>query len=156
MSEEPMRVDEELGTYLRVLWRYKWVVAACAIIASMVALGISLQLTPLYSATATLRVASAPGGAADWAYMSSLTRLSNTYVEIATSDTTLDDVAKRNRDNKLYIGELQYINTLVIEAIDRIINESDVPPIIVVQSDHGSRLYPDHNHSNETNSVHIA
>ena len=38
-----MRVEEELRTYLQVLWRHKWMIAACAIIASMVALGISLS-----------------------------------------------------------------------------------------------------------------
>ena len=90
-----MRVEEELGTYLQVLWRYKWMVAVCAIIASMVALGISFQLTPVYSATATLRVAAAPLGAADYISISSLTRLSNTYVEIATSDISLNEVAER-------------------------------------------------------------
>ncbi len=87
-----MSVEGELKVYLRVLWRRKWMIAACAIIASIVALWVSLQLTPLYSATATLRVASSLG---DYAYASSLTRLSNTLVEIATSDVTLDEVAKR-------------------------------------------------------------
>jgi succinoglycan biosynthesis transport protein ExoP len=90
-----MRVEEELRTYLLVLWRYKWMIAVCAIIASMVALGISLQLTPVYSATATLRVASAPLGAGDYLSIYSLTRLSNTYVEIATSDISLNEVARR-------------------------------------------------------------
>jgi non-specific protein-tyrosine kinase len=90
-----MRVEEELGTYLQVLWRRKWMVAACAIIASMVALGISFQLTPLYSGTATLRVAAAPIGASDYISISSLTRLSNTYVEIATNDISLNEVAQR-------------------------------------------------------------
>lgn len=90
-----MRVEEEFRTYLQVLWRRKWMVAACAVIASMVALGISLQLTPLYSATATLRVASAPGGATDYISSSSITRLINTLVEIATSDTSLNEVARR-------------------------------------------------------------
>ena len=90
-----MRVEEELKTYLLVLWRYKWVISACAILASMVALGVSTQLTPRYTATATLRVASAPGGAADYIYLATLTRLSNTYVEIATSEISLDEVAKR-------------------------------------------------------------
>jgi polysaccharide biosynthesis transport protein len=90
-----MGVEEEIGTYLRVLWRRKWLIAACAIIALLVAAGISLRLTPIYAATATLRVASAPGGAADYFSMSSVTRLSNTYVDIATRDVTLDEVARR-------------------------------------------------------------
>jgi polysaccharide biosynthesis transport protein len=87
-----MRVEGELRTYLLVLWHHKWMIAACAIIASIVALGISLQLTPLYSARATLRVASSFG---DYTSITSLTRLSNTFVEIATRDVTLDEVAKR-------------------------------------------------------------
>jgi polysaccharide biosynthesis transport protein len=90
-----MSIDEELKTYLQVLWLYKWIIAACAIIASVVALAISLQLTPLYSAVATVRVASAPGGASDYSYSASATRLSNTYVEIATSDIILNKVAER-------------------------------------------------------------
>ena len=62
---------------------------------------------------------------------------------------TLDDVSKSNRDYKLYVGELQYLNTLLIEAIDRILSESDEPPIIIIQSDHGSRLFPDDDRTNE-------
>jgi capsular exopolysaccharide synthesis family protein len=92
---EPMSVEEELKTYLQVLWHYKWIIAASAIIASLVALVISLLLTPRYTATATIRVASAPGGATDYTYIASSTPLINTYVEIAKSDTSLNEVEKR-------------------------------------------------------------
>ncbi len=95
-----MHVEEELRTYLQVLWRYKWIIAACAMIAAVVALGVSFFLTPLYSATATVRVASAPGGTYDYSYISSFTRLSNTYVEIATSDTSLNKVVERLKLDK--------------------------------------------------------
>lgn len=90
-----MNVEGELKTYLQVLWRYKWIIAACAIIASVMALGISFLLTPRYSATATVRIASAPGGTYDYAYVASYTQLTNTYVAIATSAISLDEVAKR-------------------------------------------------------------
>jgi hypothetical protein len=55
---------------------------------------------------------------------------------------TLDDVVQSNRDPSLYVGELHYLNTLLLETIDQIQSKSDVPPIIVLQSDHGSRIYP--------------
>ena len=42
-----------------------------------------------------------------------------------------------------YIGQLQYINGRVLEAVDAIIRQSDRPPIIIVQGDHGSRLNVD-------------
>lgn len=90
-----MQVEEELKTYLLVLWRYKWMIAACAMAALIVALVLSFILTPIYSATTTVRVASSPGGYSDYTYSASFTRLSNTYVEIATSDISLDEVAER-------------------------------------------------------------
>ena len=120
-----MRVDEELGAYLQVLWRYKWMIAACAIIASMVALAISFQLTPLYSATATLRVASAPGGSADYLSTYSLTRLSNTYVEIATSDISLNEVTER-----LGLEEPPSVQVEVVPETELItISASDPDPV---------------------------
>jgi capsular exopolysaccharide synthesis family protein len=90
-----MGVDEELRTYLQVLWRYKWMIAACAIIASIVALGISLQLTPLYTATAIVRAASVSSGDYVPINSSMLTRLTNTLIEIANSDSNLDEVAEQ-------------------------------------------------------------
>lgn len=104
-----MQVEEELETYLQVLWRYKRMIAACAVFASIIALGISFLLTPLFSATATMRVASAPGGNADYSYYASATRLSNTYVEIATSDISLDEVVKRLSLQKRPIVEVEVV-----------------------------------------------
>jgi len=90
-----MKVEDELKSYLLVLWRYKWTIISCAAITFIVALVISLIITPKYKTTATLRVASTPGGASDYTYIGSLTRLINTYVEIASSDISLDEVARR-------------------------------------------------------------
>jgi capsular exopolysaccharide synthesis family protein len=119
-----MNVEEELKTYLQVIWRYKWIVVAGAIITSVVALGISLLLTPRYSAKATVRIASAPGGTYDYAYVASATRLSNTFVEIATSDTSLNEVAKRLGLEKKPVVEVKIVpETELIE-----ISTSDPDP----------------------------
>ena len=70
--------------------------------------------------------------------------------EIGSNEVfTLDDVTQSNRDYNLYVGELQHLNTLIIDAVDQILKESDVPPIIILQSDHGSRLYPNDNRTDE-------
>jgi len=49
---------------------------------------------------------------------------------------------KKDSDNssykKGYIGQLQFINKKLTELIDKIIAESKVPPIIIIQGDHGS------------------
>jgi capsular exopolysaccharide synthesis family protein len=121
-----MRVEEELRTYLQVLWRYKWMIIACAIIASMVALGISLQLTPLYSAEATLRVASAPGGVYDYSYISSLNQMENTYVDIATSDIILNKV-----ETKLGLQKQPNVQVEIVPNTELIrISTSDSDPTI--------------------------
>jgi hypothetical protein len=42
-----------------------------------------------------------------------------------------------------YRGQMQYINTLVLETVDKILATSKTPPIIIIQGDHGpgSRLH---------------
>jgi hypothetical protein len=44
---------------------------------------------------------------------------------------------------KLYIGQLQYINTCVLRAVDALYAKSKVRPIIIVQGDHGPRMFVD-------------
>jgi len=43
----------------------------------------------------------------------------------------------QNEYRRLYLGQLQYLNELVIDSIDRIMETSARPVVIVVQSDHG-------------------
>jgi hypothetical protein len=40
-----------------------------------------------------------------------------------------------------YIGQLSYINSRVIQTIDEILTNSSVPPIIIIQADHGPGAY---------------
>ncbi len=42
-----------------------------------------------------------------------------------------------NEYRQLYLGQLEYINKLVVDSIDKIMQESTRPVVIVVQSDHG-------------------
>src|SRR5690606_13370083 len=43
-------------------------------------------------------------------------------------------------EKDLYIGQLEYMNRRITEAVDRILAESKTPPIIIIQSDHGPNL----------------
>lgn len=42
-----------------------------------------------------------------------------------------------------YINQLQFVNMKMLEMIDTILAESETPPIIIVQGDHGPWLQPD-------------
>ena len=43
---------------------------------------------------------------------------------------------------KGYIGQMTYLNKKVLTAIDTILAESETPPIIVIQGDHGAWMQP--------------
>jgi hypothetical protein len=42
-----------------------------------------------------------------------------------------------------YVGELNYLNQILKKTIDEILANSETPPIIILQGDHGSRAYLD-------------
>ncbi|HEY3781132.1 MAG TPA: hypothetical protein VGL56_08630 [Fimbriimonadaceae bacterium] len=44
-----------------------------------------------------------------------------------------------------YIGQLQYLNSRVLQIVDHLVKISQTPPIIILQGDHGSREYLDQN-----------
>ena len=43
---------------------------------------------------------------------------------------------------QLYVRQLSYINEKVEEVIDAILSQSNIPPIIILQADHGLRIAP--------------
>ena len=43
---------------------------------------------------------------------------------------------------KGYTHQVTYLNTRVLEAVDTILEESDTPPIIIIQGDHGAWMQP--------------
>ena len=45
------------------------------------------------------------------------------------------------RDPSCYLGQVAYLNELVMEAVNDILEKSDTPPIIIIQGDHGVNCY---------------
>jgi hypothetical protein len=68
---------------------------------------------------------------------------------------TLGDGTDYPGSREEYIGgyrnQITYINKLVLEAVDEILRQSQSPPIIIIQSDHGSGAYLQWNNA-EANS----
>jgi hypothetical protein len=62
----------------------------------------------------------------------------------ATDPYTLLDAHPGNPENiGRYRDQVHYLSILILQAIDRILAESDTPPIIILQSDHGGKIYGD-------------
>ena len=51
-----------------------------------------------------------------------------------------------------YRGQLIYLNTVLIETLSAILQQSDSPPMIILQADHGPGAYLDQN-SNENSNL---
>src|SRR5262245_22723498 len=87
----------ELRAYLTILRRRRWIIAATLVLTVIVVLiGLSV-ITPKYTASTILRVATATEGTSDWVdYNVDYTdRLMNTYAKIAVSGPVRAELAQR-------------------------------------------------------------
>jgi polysaccharide biosynthesis transport protein len=125
----------ELQNYLTILWRRKWIVAMVAAATLIVVVVGTLLITPLYQASTTLRIATAPQGSADYlSYdLQYADRLMNTYVKIATSAPLLDQLDKKlgiARPPKITVNPSA--NTELME-----ITVEDPNPVLATQAANG-------------------
>lgn len=89
------QVPVELKNYIEILWRRKWVILLTLIVTvTVVAIGTRLT-TPVYQATAVLRIAVSSGGPLNYQEYAYADQLMNTYVEMATRRPVLEELTKR-------------------------------------------------------------
>lgn len=51
------------------------------------------------------------------------------------------------RDKKYYLDQYIFTNKKIIDMVDSLLQRSEVPPVIIIQSDHGQRGTAPHNRS---------
>lgn len=113
----------DIKYYLLIIWGNKWIILT-TLIATLLAVTIgTLLIAPIYSASATLRVATSSTGSitsADYAYAE---RLINTYTKIAVSRPVLEELA-----NKLSLQKIPEVKVSTIsstELIQILVKSSD-------------------------------
>jgi len=85
----------EIREYLDILWRRKWVILVPLLITiAMAAIG-TFSASPIYVATATIRISPMPGAQFDYTSYVYSERLRNTYARLATSKPVLEQVKLR-------------------------------------------------------------
>ena len=76
----------ELQEYLGIVWRRKWLIVLTLTASIAVAALVVQQITPSYTATSTLRLATSTRGSIGWDGVLYAERLMNTYARMATSN----------------------------------------------------------------------
>jgi succinoglycan biosynthesis transport protein ExoP len=116
----------ELGAYLAILSRRKWVIAVTATVTVIIVVIGTLMATPGYEASTTLRVATVASGSSNYADLMYAERLMNTQVSIATSGPVLKELVQR-----LGVDKVPQIAVKIIPNTELIqITVSDRDPIL--------------------------
>ena len=99
----------ELRRYFDILWRRKWIVLLTLVVTMAAVVIGTNQVTPIYQASTTLRIAASAGGNLNYSEYVYAAQLMNTYVEIVTSGPVLNELG-----TKLSLKELPVITAVVI------------------------------------------
>ena len=114
----------ELSTYINIIWRRKLIVLATAVGTIAVAAIGTHRMAPLYETSTILRVAVSAGGSLNSLDFMYTDRLMNTYVQIATSQPVVGELARR-----LHLAELPALKAEIIPNTELIkITVEDVNP----------------------------
>jgi capsular exopolysaccharide synthesis family protein len=120
----------ELRKYLELFWGKKGVIILTTIVTMVVVATGTYMMTPIYQASALLRIAAATGGSIDYSNYMYIDRLQNTYVEIITSKPILDEL-----DQRLNLNESpKKISVEILPNTELLkITVEDTNPIIAAQ-----------------------
>ncbi len=89
----------EIKTYLAVLCRRKWIIAVTVFVTMAVAVAGTMLITPIYEATATLRIA-VESSSVTYGDLLYVQRLTNTFPTVVTSNSTIAELKKHLRTDK--------------------------------------------------------
>ena len=82
----------DLKGYLAILKRNIWVILLTLVVTVAVATVVTFKITPIYTASCTLRVATAASGVVSYSDYMYADRLLNTYTKLATSRPILNEL----------------------------------------------------------------
>jgi len=99
----------DLQQYLTILWRRKWIIVITVLMTEIVVVIVFLKMTPIYSATTTIRISSTTVGSLSYQDYVNADRKMNTYIKLATTSPVLDELKQR-----LGLSEVPSIQVLTI------------------------------------------
>lgn len=113
----------DLKYYISILWGNKWIIII-TLVSTLIVVTVGTKLiTPMYTASSTLRVATASANSVSYTDYQYADRLMNTYTKIATSKPVLDEMVGR-----LNLKELPDVQVSAIpstELLQIVVNSPD-------------------------------
>ncbi|MCB0086609.1 MAG: hypothetical protein KDE54_01745, partial [Caldilineaceae bacterium] len=92
--ERPLAAPElEIKVYLRLIWRWLWLLILCGMVGGAAAYVFSQMSTPIYQASSTLMIDEGSNVSATYQDLITAERKARTYAELMTRDSTLAEVA---------------------------------------------------------------
>ncbi|MEZ4661303.1 MAG: polysaccharide biosynthesis tyrosine autokinase [Caldilineaceae bacterium] len=92
--ERPLLAPElEIKVYLRLIWRWLWLIILCGMVGGVAAYVFSQLSTPIYQASSTLMIDEGNNITANYQDILTAERKARTYAELMTRDSTLAEVA---------------------------------------------------------------
>ena len=86
----------ELRQYTAILWRWKWLLALCTLLAAVAAFVVSSWITPVFEASTILFINQAPDSrTSDYTAILASERLARTYAEMLTNRPVLEEALSR-------------------------------------------------------------
>ncbi|MCD4673264.1 MAG: hypothetical protein K8R77_11430, partial [Anaerolineaceae bacterium] len=86
---------ETIRDYLRLFWRWAWLIILAGILAGAASFMVSVRMEPVYEAKSTILVSEASGtSTTDYSSLMASERLTSTYSEMMTSETVLIEVSQ--------------------------------------------------------------
>ncbi len=136
----------DLKSYLAILKGNIWVVMTTFVVTVAVVTIISFATTPTYTASTTLRVATASTGNIDYSDYIYADRLLNTYIRLATSSPVLDELASKLNLQKAPATKVETIpNTelikISIDSQDPSVAQNAADSLSQILIDQGRELY---------------
>ncbi|MEM7127344.1 MAG: polysaccharide biosynthesis tyrosine autokinase [Chloroflexota bacterium] len=106
----------DLVIYFDIIRRRKWVIILTTLATLIVTIAGSLVIAPVYAAQSQLQVSTARRGSASYGDVLQAERMMKTYIELATSDAVVEEIARvLNLDKKPNVQAEMVANTELIE-----------------------------------------
>lgn len=136
----------DLRHFLSILWTKKWIILTTLAVTMVVVIAGTMLITPIYSASTTLRIATANTNSVSYTDYVYSERLMNTYTKIATSGPVIDELMSKLNlsmipDIKVSTISSTELIQIVVKSPDPILAQNAANTLAEILTNKSQELY---------------